>query len=336
MSGVRPKLLPVWLGLGGLLFTALGLALVHFVVGPMLHASPQRDLRAAATQLAEKLDTRMVERWRDITLAARRQVLRERAGEDSEREVVDEIKARHPRYAWVGFTDETCRVRASTEHSIDGTDVEERPWCREARKGAFVGDVHDAVLLKSRLKDLGQIGLLMDIAVPVRSPTNTVTGVLAAHLMADWLIDVNNTMRDASPVETLILTSRGQVIVGPVGLMSSTLDEPTRAQVGRSEAARTAWPDGAYLSTAAVTSGVEDFPGFGWIAVARLSPERVIASERRILLWVLIGGTALSVMLALLGTLVANRSETARPEPIRAPESSGPPRPKMPSRAGAE
>jgi hypothetical protein len=43
-----------------------------------------------------------------------------------------------------------------------------------------VGDVHEAKLLKSRIKDLGQIGLLMDIAVPVRLSTNTVTGVLAA------------------------------------------------------------------------------------------------------------------------------------------------------------
>src|SRR4051794_27285250 len=72
-----------------------------------------------------------------------------RAGATPEREVVEEIKARHPRYAWVGFTDETCRVRVSTGRSIDGTDVEERPWCREARKAAFVGDVHDAVLLRS-------------------------------------------------------------------------------------------------------------------------------------------------------------------------------------------
>src|SRR3954447_9237020 len=71
----------------------------------------------------------------------------------------------------------------------------------------------------------------MDIAVPVRSPTNNVTGVLAAHLMADWLIDVNNTMRDASPVETLILTSKGQLIVGPAGLMGGLLDEPTFGQV---------------------------------------------------------------------------------------------------------
>ena len=336
MSGARSKLLPVWLGLSGLLFTATGLGFVHFVVGPMLHASTQRDLRSAAAQLAEKLDTRMAERWQDITLAARRQVLRERAGESPEREVVDEIKARHPRYAWVGFTDENCLVRVSTERSLDGADVEERPWCREARRGAFVGDVHEAKLLQSRIKDLGQIGLLMDIAVPVRSPTNTVVGVLAAHVMADWLIDVNNSMQGASPVETLILTSKGQVIVGPQALMGSMLDEPTFTRAKKSGAQQGPWPDGTYLSTAAATSGVESFPGLGWIAVARVSPEQASASERHILLWVLITGVALSLVMALLGSLLARGHETVPPEPIRAPEPSRPLRPKVPSRADAQ
>ena len=334
MGRVRDKLLPLGLGLAGLLFTAVGLGLVHFGVGPMLRESTQRDLRSAAAQLAEKLDTRMVERWQDITLAADRQVLRERAGETSEREVVDEIKARHPRYAWVGFTDETCLVRVSTERSIDGTDVEERPWCQEARKSAFVGDVHEAKLLKSRLNGLGQIGLLMDIAVPVRSPTNAVVGVLAAHLMADWLIDVNASMREASLVETLILTSKGQVIVGPSGLMGSVLDEPTFAQAKRSEASRTAWPDGAYVTTAAVTDGVGDFPGFGWIAVARVSPEQASAPERRILLWVVAGGLALSLTLAAVGAGLGRRFAEPRAAPAPTPQDLR--RPRLPVRSGAE
>jgi hypothetical protein len=337
MGGVRSKLLlPVSLGLAGLLFTSMGLALVHFVPGPTLQASVHRDLRTAATQLAEKLDTRMAERWQDITLAARRQVLRERAGETPEREVVDEIKARHPRYVWVGFTDENCFVRVSTERSLDGTDVEERPWCREARRGAFVGDVHEAKLLKSRIKDLGQIGLLMDIAVPVRLSTNTVTGVLAAHLMADWLIDVNASMQEASPVETLILTAKGQVIVGPPVLMGHTLDEPTFAQVKASGVGRRPWLDGAYVSTAVATKGVESFPGLGWIAVARLSQEQAGASERRILLWVLISGIALSLALALVGVVPTRRFAAHGAEWVPENEPAEPSRPKVPVRTGAE
>ena len=41
-------------------------------------------------------------------------------------------------------------VRVSTEKSLDGMSVEARPWCVEARKGPFVGDIHDAVLLCKR------------------------------------------------------------------------------------------------------------------------------------------------------------------------------------------
>jgi len=227
-------------------------------------------------------------------------------------------------------------VRVSTEHSIDGTDVEERPWCREARKGAFVGDVHDAVLLKSRLKDLGQIGLLMDIAVPVRSPTNTVTGVLAAHLMADWLIDANASTQDVSPLETLILTSKGQVIVGPSALMGHALNEPTFAQVKNGAVGGRPWSDGVYVSTAVATKGVEDFPGFGWISVARISQEQASAAERRVMLWVLIGGIMLSVALALIGAVMARPFAAHRAEWVPESERAEPRRPKMPVRTGAE
>ena len=55
--------------------------------------------------------------------------------------MVEEIRARHSRYAWVGFTDENCIVRASTEKSLDGMNVEARPWCAKARKNPFVGDI---------------------------------------------------------------------------------------------------------------------------------------------------------------------------------------------------
>jgi hypothetical protein len=116
----------------------------------MLRSAVERDLTLAAQQLAGKLDQGMFERWQDITLGARRQVLRDRAGDSPEREIVEEIRARHVRYAWVGFTDENCIVRVSTEKSLDGMSVEARPWCVEARKSPFVGDIHDAVLLKSR------------------------------------------------------------------------------------------------------------------------------------------------------------------------------------------
>ncbi len=178
--------------------------------------------------------------------------------------------------------------------------------------------------------------MLMDIAVPVRSPTNTVTGVLAAHLMADWLIDVNASMRGVSPVETLILTSKGQVIVGPAGLMGHTLDEPSFARVKNGGVGRRPWSDGAYVSTAVTTKGVESFPGLGWIAVARLSQEQAGASERRILLWVLISGIALSLALALIGVVMTRRFAARGAEATPERERAEPGRPKVPVRAGVE
>jgi hypothetical protein len=121
--------LPLALALSGLTFTVVALAGAHFLIRSMLRSAVERDLTLAAQQLAGKLDQGMFERWQDITLGARRQVLRDRAGDSPEREIVEEIRARHVRYAWVGFTDENCIVRVSTEKSLDGMSVEMRPWC---------------------------------------------------------------------------------------------------------------------------------------------------------------------------------------------------------------
>ena len=82
MRLARPSLLlPALVGLCGLLFTLAGLLFVHFVLGPTLKAETQRELKAVAEQLAEKLDTGMFERWQDVNIAAQRQVLRERLGD---------------------------------------------------------------------------------------------------------------------------------------------------------------------------------------------------------------------------------------------------------------
>jgi multisubunit Na+/H+ antiporter MnhC subunit len=310
--------LPLALALLGLILTSVALAGAHLVARPMLQSAVERDLTLAARQLAGKLDQGMFERWQDITLGARRQVLRDRAGDASERELVHEVKARHSRYAWVGFTDENCIVRVSTETSLDGMNVEARPWCVEARKGPFVGDIHDAVLLKSRLKDIGQIGLLMDIAVPVRSPANTVTGVLAAHLMADWLMDANEPVKGMEPIETAIITSHGQVVLG-TGLMDKALESPALAEV-KAGVREGRWPDGEFVSVAVATNGSGDFPGYGWTAVARMPQAQANALPQRIVLWTLVGGITTTLLMLAVGLLIARRrsSISAAARPCRA------------------
>jgi hypothetical protein len=315
--------------LAGLIFTGVALAGTHFVIRPMLQSAVERDLTLAAQLLAGKLDQGMFERWQDVTLGARRQVLRDRAGDAPERELVHEIRARHSRYAWVGFTDENCIVRVSTETSLDGMNVEARPWCAEARKSPYVGDIHDAVLLKSRLKDIGKIGLLMDIAVPVRSPTNTVTGVLAAHLMADWLMDANNSMNGMGPIETAIVTAHGQVVLGS-GLMDKALSGVALAEV-KAGVREGRWPDGDFVSAAAATNGSGDFPGFGWTAVARMPQAHASALAQRVLLWTLAGGLTTTLLLFAVGLLIARgKAQRTAPGPVT---SEKPLRPTIPSRS---
>jgi hypothetical protein len=246
----------------------------------------------------------MYERWQDIVAGAKRQVLRNRAGDAQELEVVEEIKSRHPRYAWVGFTDEACLVRVSTEITLAKMNVETRPWCNEARKGPFVGDIHEAVLLKTRLGDIGRIGLLMDIAVPVRSTGNAVTGVLAAHLTADLLMDAAGPR--LGPITTAVVTSQGQVVT-PAGLIGSIPGSTYRELTG-SNPQQAQWPDGRFLTVASATKGSGDFPGFGWTAVARIPADQVPSWP---VAYIIAAAALISAILAGVGFWLGFRRTTA-------------------------
>ena len=172
----------------------------------------------------------------------------------------------------------------------------------------------------------------MDIAVPVRSPANTVTGVLAAHLMADWLMDANEPVKGMGPFETAIVTSHGQVVLG-TGLMDKALESPALAEV-KAGVREGRWPDGEFVSVAVVTNGSGDFPGFGWTAVARMPQAQANAPSRRVLVWTLVGGITTTLLMVAVALLVARRrAEPAIPGPVA---SEGPLRPIIPLRSRPE
>jgi hypothetical protein len=151
--------------------------------------------------------------------------------------------------------------------------------------------------------------------------------------MADWLIDVNGSMAAEPPLETMILTAQRQVVVGPAGLMGRTLDEPTASSIRRGGVHEVRWPDGEFVSTAVATKGIDDFPGFGWTAVARLPQGATRAMERRLLSTILISGVALSLLLALLGYVIVRRLVPVDREPLAAPDAVQVRRPHVPSKA---
>ena len=153
-------------------------------------------------------------------------------------------------------------VVADSRQLLEGQDASGRPFVRAAMRGPVVEDVHEALMLASRLGDPTPLRLV-DLAAPVRAADGSLVGVIAAHLDWRWAAEVVGTPRPGEP-EILILSRSGQVLLGP--------GSPARPAAGAAanRGRPVAFPDGAgFLAAAHRPQGWRDYPGLGWRVLAR-------------------------------------------------------------------
>jgi signal transduction histidine kinase len=280
----------------GLAFAAL--ALVLFVVVGLLSGSQARrqmeaDTGAALGQLAARmamtLDMGMFERYREIqNLAAFESLQDDRLEATRWRELTARLQNTFSYYTWIGVADAKGTVIASTGGVLEGRDVSQRPWFARGRSEAFVGDVHEALLLAKALPPTASNEplRLVDFSAPVRRGAE-VLGVLGAHLSWAWAEERRAqllTSLDAERhVEVLVLGRDGQQQLGPTqpawpSLAATALEDLVR----RGHAVQT-WGDGqAYLTAAASTTGFQTYPGLGWVVVVRQPLATAMAAADRL------------------------------------------------------
>jgi len=98
------------------------------------------DMTDLALEMAERLDARMFERYREIRNIADLQPLRAIwSGEPAViRGVLEKLQSSLPEYAWVGLAAPDGTVRAATKGMLEGKSVSERPWFKDGLKGPSV------------------------------------------------------------------------------------------------------------------------------------------------------------------------------------------------------
>ena len=97
-------------------------------------------------------------------------------------------------------------ARRFTGNLLLGQNVSQRPWFNAGKKGPYVGDAHDAVLLDKHLREPGSKVPLrfMDYASPVRGQDSVFKGVISAHVNWAWVQDI---IRRSSPASCLRSTA---------------------------------------------------------------------------------------------------------------------------------
>jgi len=313
-------------GVGGYLaaaFSALSILLTVILVEVIgLTASTQLksnigdSLAELALQTSDKLDRGMYERYREVQLMAQRQDLTSPGtSAEDKRMVLDTRQETYHYYAWIGLVDPDGKVLVATRKMLEGADVSQRPWFRNALNGINVGDVHEAVLLAKLLPSpSNEPKRFVDVAFPYSDKSGKIAGVLGVHLSWQWAREVEQSVMEPiavrRKVESMIVSTDGTVLLGPPGLQGQKLTQQsvTAARNGRSGFVVEDWADGRkYLVGYSKGKGYASYPGLGWTVLVRQNVEDAYEPVRRIQRTVLGSGIVLALLFSLLGLIAARR-----------------------------
>jgi diguanylate cyclase (GGDEF)-like protein/PAS domain S-box-containing protein len=177
------------------------------------------SLRWVARSIAHSLAENLRERDREITLLAQSpSLVKEQLTTAELRQRLEAIKRSYRHLAWIGFADTHGIVKAAAGGLLEGENVSQRPWFINGRQGAFVGDVHEAVLLAKKLANPHpeQPLRFVDFASPVYDRDGKLQGVLASHALWSWVDEtVEGALRsDAgrSGVEAMVVGAKGEIL----------------------------------------------------------------------------------------------------------------------------
>jgi len=318
--GILPSGLSGYMALASsilsIILTVVLVALVHRQATEHFKENIGNGLGELAQQTADKLDRGMFERYREVSLVAKRLAELEPVREaDRRRRMLDDAVQTYGYYSWLGLAGMDGTVQASARGLLEGANVAQRPWFSNALKGIHIGDVHEAVKLAKLLpSEDGQPLRFVDVAFPVAGPDGTPAGVLGAHLSWQWARDVERSVilpiQASRQVQALIASRDGTVLLGPPEMLGEKLDLHSFNQARNNKGVGyhlETWPDGKdYLVGYSQTRGHADFPGLGWVVLLRQDATNAYAPVRRLSQYALWTGVSLAVLFSLAGGLVAN------------------------------
>ncbi|WP_075792413.1 sensor histidine kinase [Massilia putida] len=316
---LMPRALGAWLALA---FIALSIVLTLVLTSVIERKSSEQvqtnighGLAELAMQTSDKLERGMFERYREVSLLARRPVLAEGQPHARRRATLDGIQNTLGYYSWIGLAGLDGTVQVSAQGLLEGADVSKRPWFRNALRGIHAGDVHEAMLLARYLPRQTEPWRFVDVAFPYVDEQGVTRGVLGAHLSWQWARDVERSVMAGiaarRQVEALIVDTDGNVLLGPADVVGKRLTLPSlkaaHAQRHGGYVVET-WPDGrAYLVGYQLGHGYGEYPGLGWTVLVRQNADDAFAPVRRLREYGLASGVLLAVLFSLAGVALARR-----------------------------
>lgn len=300
---------------GTIALVAAGLTLIGGITASitakaMLEREIGGSLAGIAHSMMQKLDHDMWHRAVQVAVLSRLDSIRDPA---QAQQLIDELTQRDPTLAWAGVTDVSGTVTAGSRGILVGRDISARPVHAEGLKGPFIGDVHDAVTLANLLPNpTGEPMKFVDVSAPLRDATGRAAGVLALHYSWTWARQAIATLAqpyaDLQGLAVYVVSADRHVILGPDGSFGGELDLATLKTIGKLKPGWgvETWPDGvSYVTGAAPSTGVMDFPGFGWTVIVRQPAAIAFAPAATLQHGFLIAGLVFVILFSAVGWFAA-------------------------------
>lgn len=304
------------------LFVALLVCALSWLLGTLIgqYTSQQirddvgRNMAEVSYAMVDRLDRDMASRAAVLKVLGNLQALREPDDIAEVRRLLDSLQKEIPSIAWIGFTDPHGLVLASSNGILENVSIAQRPVYLEGRNGLFIGDVHEAVLLAKLLPNpSGEAMKFVDISLPIFASDGSLAGVLASHLSWAWADEVRESIlgpsQDRHLVEFFVIGQDRGILLGPQEMIGQKLELAALEGLkpGQSRWQVQQWPDGNdYLTGLTLSQGHQDYPGLGWTVVARQSLEVADAPAQNLLQSILLWGSGLALVFAVIGWLVSS------------------------------
>lgn len=276
-----------------------------------------QSLTRAAARMAVALDANLSERAHNVALLASLPLIQSGQNQAAMRETFDVLQSRQEAFAWIGRLDNEGKILAASGGLLQGQSGAQRPIFIEGRKGPFIGDVHEALLLAKLLPapSDGEPLRFIDIARPVVRPDGQQDGVLATHLSWSWVRGLFSQMLQdfdrVRGIELLVLNRGDVVLAGPAGSEGRLLEleglfKPSAANLARWSQAT--WADGHDYVYAYADSPPDSLVGqLGWRVLVRQPSELALAPVRQLRLQMAALALLLTVGIGALAWVQARR-----------------------------
>lgn len=268
-----------------------------------------KHLTSTAAAMTQTLDRVLFERYTDIQLLANESLIREGTSQAKTNRLL-QYKRLYRYYSWLGLTDATGHLIASTDQPLPQGTVETIPEWHTILQREPVRLLFD--LFDADSHEPGG-GPSVGFAAPIRDSTESFQGVVASRVPIDRLkpiLEQESRLREGKDDihDWLLLDQKGTIVIEK--LPPNSPGETNRPLL-RSSALAMADPNPGFveemderrqvpvLTGYARTKGYDSFRGFDWIVLIRVDRAQAYAPIDR-LVWT-VGGIGLLVTVPLTG-----------------------------------